>query len=254
VRKLVKWAILCSTIAMESRAEVEFMKFGYGGDIWTGTLVDPSDSEQEWDWDVLVDKFDGSPPLAVQMQTIYSYLRRTSYSKRETQLLENGMPAECIFLSDRLNTIENHILMLCTRNVENRNDGDPLRPIAFSYFTASTIYSYAVLRELPLSVLIIGDLIGRLKVGLETVDMSYALQHCASQTLWVLVVGSLASMDRPEQPWFIKQLAIWCRLLGIGTDEAVDLVFREMCWPEALTGVPWKRHRERLADMLEGLE
>lgn len=51
-------------------------------------------------------------------------------------------------------------------------------------------------------------------------------------TLWIVIIGGLASLESEYIKWFIKLLAELCRAAGIATTAELALALKEFLWSE----------------------
>ncbi|KAJ8103444.1 fungal-specific transcription factor domain-containing protein [Lipomyces tetrasporus] len=239
LHKLVSWSILCSSIALQSNPQGHLVQTDERH-MWIGAQPRLSGV-----WNTTENEFYEIPALQKDVDTVFSYLPQLSSMKLEFQKASAGTPEESLVFAERMSFAEQAIARLLYASSQIDQD-DAYGSLARSFGLASTIYLYTVLREIPVGLFIIGNLVGRLKTALD-VDFVYGLPQWANKLLWILVVGSLAAIGRPEQSWFIGRLSAWCGICSTGIEDAVDIVVKESCWPVAKSAMHWN---QRLAELV----
>ncbi|KAK9328606.1 hypothetical protein V1520DRAFT_207338 [Lipomyces starkeyi] len=238
LQKLVSWSMLCSFIALQSAGQANLVQAAFS-QLWTGTqqrLWQPEDALNP-----LENGFYEVSALHRDVNTVFSYLCQLSSIKRESQ----STSEESLAFAERMDFAEQAIAQLLVDSTAADYD-DSNGSLARSFGLASTIYLYIVLREIPLSFFIIGQLVNNLKAALEFDVFASVLPQWANKLFWVLVVGGLAALGCPEQSWFVARLSAWCGNFTQSIDEAVQIVLKESCWPEMDTGIKWKQQLAEL--------
>ncbi|KAJ8103690.1 hypothetical protein POJ06DRAFT_284672 [Lipomyces tetrasporus] len=224
LQKLVSWSMLCSSITLQSDRQANLVQAAFS-QLRTGTrrwLSQPDDALNP-----LENGFHEVSSIDRDIDTVFSYLCQLSSIKRESQ------------------TIAQLLIDSTTADQD-----DMYGSLARSIGLASTIYLYIVLREIPLSCFIIGKVVTKLKTALEFDDFAGVLPQWAHKLLWVLVVGGIAALGRPEQSWFVARLSAWCGKFTKGIEEAVQIALKESCWPEMDTRIRWKQQFTELVSIV----
>lgn len=117
--------------------------------------------------------------------------------------------------STQIYDLEYDILLL---NSSNRNQEDiPLK-------VGAQLYLWLVIREVPPSSPILSTLLSRLQSALlNSLSWWYAEPDTRSERkiwlLWILFVGTAASLGRVERFWFVQELEKLCAELGVSRVE-----------------------------------
>ncbi|PMD44709.1 hypothetical protein L207DRAFT_579639 [Hyaloscypha variabilis F] len=69
------------------------------------------------------------------------------------------------------------------------------------------IFGMAVIFPVSNSYNVLQTLVQRLKAAIE-VSRIKSTDECLDIFLWILVLGGIAALDKPERPWFVSQLAL----------------------------------------------
>jgi hypothetical protein len=75
-------------------------------------------------------------------------------------------------------------------------------------------------------------LVQRPKAAIEVSDIEKFDGECAEAFLWILVLGGIAALDKPERPWFVSQLALAVEISKIDWD-AAEKTFENLLWLES---------------------
>jgi hypothetical protein len=95
-----------------------------------------------------------------------------------------------------------------------------------------------VVHPIPNPHNVLAELVWRLKVsilglGREIGDFAMEL---SGVLLWILVLGGVASSDKPERPWFVSQLALIVRKLRLTDWDGVEDILESFLWLESACG------------------
>lgn len=101
--------------------------------------------------------------------------------------------------------------------------------------TAAHLWLYLVIREIPRTSQLLSRLVERLQDGLEIQLGGWWNSTYERQTwlLWMLFVGAAASAGRFERWWFVKELGMVCRILGIWHVEGLEDALKRVLWQDA---------------------
>lgn len=156
--------------------------------------------------------------------------------------LSTGLDAEHIHTADRLvasNMIYNTEYSLLNLNKENIDDLEPTSCIfsfeSIPFRTASHLFLYHVIREIPPSSQILFLLAERLKDAIEIQLNGWweSTDEKKVWLLWMLFIGSATTAGRYERWWFVEQIQRICRELLIIDVEGLIIALKRVLWQEA---------------------
>jgi hypothetical protein len=98
------------------------------------------------------------------------------------------------------------------------------------------IYGVAVVLPVPNSHSVLQELVRRLMIVIEVLDIRTFGVELGGVLLWILVLGGIAALDTPERHWFATQLALIARMLDIDDWESVEDVLRSFLWLDSACG------------------
>jgi hypothetical protein len=124
----------------------------------------------------------------------------------------------------------------------NKEHADDLEPNECLYSfeaiplkTAAHLWLYLVIREVPRTAQLLCRLVERLQEALEIQLGGWWNSTFERQTwlLWMLFMGGAASAGKFERWWFVKELGIVCRTLGIWNREGLEEGLKRVLWQDA---------------------
>jgi hypothetical protein len=80
---------------------------------------------------------------------------------------------------------------------------------------AAIIFSVGVIFPIPNTYDVLQTLVQRLKAAIEVSGIESYSAECSEVFLWILVLGGIAALEKPERPWFVSQLALLVKGLKI---------------------------------------
>jgi hypothetical protein len=79
-------------------------------------------------------------------------------------------------------------------------------------------------------------LVRRLTASLEVTDIESHSVHYSGLRLWMLVLGGIAALGKPERPWFVSNLAlVSVKRLNLDWDGVEDIL-KTFLWLESACG------------------
>ena len=72
----------------------------------------------------------------------------------------------------------------------------------------AVIYGIAVIYPIPSSQSPLQTLVQQLRAAIENSALESNNADCSGVTIWMLVLGGIAALDKPERPWFVSHLAL----------------------------------------------
>ena len=72
-------------------------------------------------------------------------------------------------------------------------------------------------------------------MGLDKEIGNFAME-LSGVLLWMMVLGGIASSDKPERPWFVSQLALIVRKLRLMDWGGVEDILESFLWLESACG------------------
>jgi hypothetical protein len=97
------------------------------------------------------------------------------------------------------------------------------------------IFSVAVVCPVPNSYNLLQNLVRRLKIALEVLEIETCPLELCGVLLWMLVLGGIAASDKPERPWFASQFALIVRRLNIDW-AGIEDILETFLWLESACG------------------
>jgi len=98
------------------------------------------------------------------------------------------------------------------------------------------IYGVAVVYPVPNSHAVLQELVRRLQIALILLDIKSCGSHLDGVLLWMLTLGGIAALDKPERIWFAVQLSGLVKKLGIDDWGAVEDRLESFMWLESACG------------------
>lgn len=125
----------------------------------------------------------------------------------------------------RTRTAIQHRLLLLP-SAEGLDIGSPSKPNIYECCRITAlIFSVAVIFPIPNTYDVLQTLIRQLKAAIKASGIDGKRAECSEVFLWILVIGGIAALDKPERPWFVSQLARIVERLKIdwrGAEEILD--------------------------------
>jgi hypothetical protein len=100
------------------------------------------------------------------------------------------------------------------------------------------IFGVAVVHPIPNPHNVLVELVRRLKISIVGLDKeigNFAME-LSGVLLWMMVLGGIASSDKPERPWFVSQLALIVRKLRLVDWGGVEDILESFLWLESACG------------------
>ena len=122
--------------------------------------------------------------------------------------------------------IQKHVMLLPTAEELNINPSSSLNIYECCRLTA-IIFSIAVIFPIPNTYDVLQKLVKCLKAAIESscIEGNRAnCADCAGVSLWILVLGGIAALDKPERSWFVSRLALLVQSLEIDWTEAQHIL------------------------------
>jgi hypothetical protein len=88
----------------------------------------------------------------------------------------------------------------------------------------------------PNSYNVLQDLVKRLQIALAILDIGTCGSHLDGVLLWILVLGGIAALDKPERPLFASQLRARARKIKIYDWGAIEDILEPFLWLESACG------------------
>lgn len=88
------------------------------------------------------------------------------------------------------------------------------------------IFSVAVIFPIPNTFHVLQTSVTGLKTALEDYNLRALGKKCDEVVLWMLVLGGIAALDKPERGWFVSELAFLQARLGIERSSAEEVLER----------------------------
>jgi hypothetical protein len=100
------------------------------------------------------------------------------------------------------------------------------------------IFGVAVVYPIPNPHNVLVELVRRLKIAIEGLgrEIGDFAMELSGVLLWILVLGGIASSDKPERPWFVSQLVFIVRKLHIMDWDGVEDILESFLWLESACG------------------
>jgi hypothetical protein len=115
---------------------------------------------------------------------------------------------------------------------------------------AGFLFVSIFIRKLPPLVLVHVELMGQMKSLLEG-EVLHSLQvSTAAVTLWVMFMGAIVAVNRPERLWFLERISKLLREGRMRRWEEVESSLEQIVWSRLLTAIPIRLLREEISTML----
>ncbi|KAH7355375.1 hypothetical protein BKA65DRAFT_238766 [Rhexocercosporidium sp. MPI-PUGE-AT-0058] len=127
----------------------------------------------------------------------------------------------------------------------------PEAPLPFVYEVCrltSIIYGIAVIFPIPNTYLLFQELIQKLQTAIEMSQVEWFGAVLADLYLWVLVIGGIAALDKPERRWYIAQLVALAERMGTWEWSDVERVLGGFLWLESACGPGGRKLWEEVVD------
>jgi hypothetical protein len=100
------------------------------------------------------------------------------------------------------------------------------------------IFGVGVVHLIPNPHNVLVGLVRRLKISIVRLDREIGdfAMELSGVLLWMLVLGGIASLDKPERPWFVSQLALMVRKLRLMDWGGVEDILESFLWLESAYG------------------
>jgi len=99
------------------------------------------------------------------------------------------------------------------------------------------IFSVAVIYPVPNTYDVLQTLVRELTASLEVTDIESQTADYFGLLLWMLVLGGIAALEKPERAWFVSNLALLSRRNGGRLEwEDAEEISKEFLWLECACG------------------
>jgi hypothetical protein len=115
---------------------------------------------------------------------------------------------------------------------------------------AGFLFVSIFIRKLPPLVLVHVELMGQMKSLLEGEVLDSLQGSTAAVTLWVMFMGAIVAVNRPERPWFLERISKLLREGRMRRWEEVESSLEQIVWSRLLTAVPTRLLHEEISTML----
>ena len=174
------------------------------------------------------DLFEPDSPII----SIFSLLRHLSsdLDPARSESLDRQAASKMIY------NVEYELLHL---NKEHAEDLEPNQCLIFfeaiPLKVAAHLWLYLVIRKVPRTSQLFFRLVERLQDGLETQLGGWWSSTLERQTwlLWMLFMGGAASAGRYGRWWFVTEIGMVCRTLGIWNIEGLEDGLKRVLWQDA---------------------
>lgn len=173
----------------------------------------------------LSERQEGLVKIFQQMRQLSGFVSASNISNKKALIAS---------FSERVFILERQLLLLSVSD-------DPLTTSAMESFingacrNAAFIYIYVALREVPLGGHLYSTFVGRLRSALDGTGFMLVWSNThPTMLLWVLVIGGMAAIGRPERSWFVSQLVGVCMILKLQSLQGMKRILRDITWVEGL--------------------
>jgi len=98
------------------------------------------------------------------------------------------------------------------------------------------IFGVAVVFPVPNSYNVLQELVKRLQIELVFLDIETCGSHLDGVLLWILILGGIAALDKPERVLFASQLGTLARKIRMYDWGAVEDILESFLWLESACG------------------
>jgi hypothetical protein len=168
--------------------------------------------------------FSLTSPMRLILQNLHTLFSATPHDRRKASKL--------------IYTTEYDLLALNQESPNDRGYAEGLATLeAVSLNTATHLYFYLVLREIPKTSQMIGLLVERLRTSLE--DYSGGEWESDEEKrkflAWILFVGAAEAEGR-ARIWFVTNLKLVCELLGVKGKVGLEGLLKQVLWHDQWCG------------------
>lgn len=130
--------------------------------------------------------------------------------------------------------VQKRLLLLPTAEELNINITPSSRPNLYECCRLTAmIFSVAVIFPIPNTYDVLQTLVRGLIASLEVTDIESHSVDCSGVLLWMLVLGGIAALGKPERPWFVSNLAlVGVERLKLDWD-GVEAILKPFLWLES---------------------
>lgn len=155
-------------------------------------------------------------------------------------------------LSKIRTSVQHRLLSLPT--ADEINDLSPTQSIELNIYETcrltAVIYGVAIIFPIPNSYNALQELVQRLKTSIEVCKVDRLAITLPDFLLWILVLGGIAALEKPQRPWYVAQLAKLAKKTDIYDWERIVEKLSHFLWLESACGPGgqrlWSETIERL--------
>jgi Fungal specific transcription factor domain len=143
----------------------------------------------------------------------------------------------------RTRTAVQHTLLLLPTldelNLRPSEKGEDKKNIYECCRLAGLIYGVAVVYPVPNSYGVLQELVKRLQRALIVLDIESCGRTLDGVLLWMVTLGGIAALDKPERVWFASQLGDLMRRQGMDGWDNMEGRLESFLWLESACGQGW---------------
>ncbi|KAH6696761.1 hypothetical protein BKA61DRAFT_682973 [Leptodontidium sp. MPI-SDFR-AT-0119] len=114
---------------------------------------------------------------------------------------------------------------------------------------ASIIYAIAVIFPIPNTYHLFQELVQKLQAEIEMSRIECFGAVLADLYLWLLIMGGIAALDKPERCWYVGQLVAFARRTGVSEWSDVERVLEGFLWLQSACEPGGRKLWEEVVDL-----
>ncbi|KAG4438807.1 hypothetical protein IFR05_005698 [Cadophora sp. M221] len=114
---------------------------------------------------------------------------------------------------------------------------------------SSIIYGIAVIFPIPNTYQLFQELVQKLQAAIEMSRIECFGAVLADLYLWLLMIGGIAALDKPERCWYVGQLVAFARRIGVWEWSDVERVLGGFLWLESACEPGGRKLWEEVVDL-----
>jgi hypothetical protein len=159
--------------------------------------------------------------LSTSMPEIFADLQYLS-SVLESKNLFSIAHMDSMWYSDKVYLVQ--------RNIVYSSLDPEQEPLHTACYIAGSIYVNSYLRDLGFHSGVIALLVTKLKDFLEDKMLVAVGGYDEDELVWILCVGGISAMGKPERGWFVERLKRVCEAFKVETASQVEEALRKIVW------------------------
>lgn len=150
----------------------------------------------------------------------------------------------------KVRTAVHQRLLLLPTEEELVEEGHHRPSVYNSCRTTALIYSIAVIFPIPNTFKLFQTLVSRLKLSIEMERIDKD-NHLSDLLLWMLILGGVAALDKPERSWYVSQLVLFAKRWNMYMWRSVEKILGSFLWLDSACGQGGRRLWSEVINRIE---